>query len=192
MRNEDGLIETVDNRPVNEYLGDTAEGRAEQFRQGRVDGEFTRGEIGPVNSVALDRRTGEIFEGTNGPDAGIDRGDLHPLLRERLERLEADGPYPAANRDGSVGPDSWPHPHPDNPLRHAEVRAVNELLWRRGDEVGPDVFGEFRVDNQFPFGGDGVRSAPCCANCSTLLEGTPSNAGRFTGFPPGPHNQLPE
>lgn len=82
----------------------------------------------------------------------------------------------------SAGPGFWPYPHPDNPLSHAEVRAVNELLWRRGANVGPDVFHELRVDNYFPFKAEGVQSTPCCANCSALLAGTPSNAGRFTGF----------
>nr|MDQ3989708.1 YwqJ-related putative deaminase [Actinomycetota bacterium] len=192
-RGADGLIETVDGRPASEYLHDIAEQRAQQFRDGREAEQFSRGEVGEVSSVAFDRRTGELFEGTNGRSReGIAMDDLHPLLRDRLERMETDGPYPANNKDGSVSTNSWPHPHPDNPLSHAEIRAVNELLWRRGGDIGAEVFGDFRVDSQFPFKGETVRSAPCCANCAALLAGTPSNAGRFTGFPPGPHNLLPE
>ena len=192
-RGPDGLIETVDGRPVREYLHDVAEQRAEQYRGGRDNGEFSRGDIGEVSSVAIDRHTGELFEGTNGRSRdGVALDDLHPLLRERLERLEADGPYSPGDAPGPAGPDSWPYPHPDNPLSHAEVRAVNELLWRRGADIGPEVFREFRVDNYFPFKADGIQSAPACANCSALLADTPSNAGRFTGFPPGPENLLPE
>lgn len=103
------------------------------------------------------------------------------------------------NKDGSIildahgNPTTRDYPHPNNsPLQHADVKAVNELLWRRGPDVDPSAFEQMRVDNYFPLGRDGVRRAPCCVSCGHLLSGTPSNAGRFTGFPPGDHNFLPE
>ena len=198
-RGSDGLIETVDGRSIDEYLHDVAEQRGEQFRDARADGTISRDETGPMTAVALDRGTGEIVEATNGDfNSVIPSGDLHPLLRERLDVLQAKGPYPALNKDGSVDLDSdgnpatRDYPHPDNPLRHAEIKAVNELLWRRGPNVDASMFEQLRVDNHFPFGRDGVRSAPCCVNCGSLLSGTPSNAGRFTGYPPGSNNLRPE
>jgi hypothetical protein len=156
------------------------------------------GRVG-LSSVAIDRRTGEIFEATNGR-----RGDeilpdqVHPLLEERLRQLREAGPYPAVNKDGSItlnehgNPTTRDYPHPDSPLQHAEVKAANELLWRRGPDVDASTFEQVSVDNYFPLGREGVRQAPCCVNCGQLLSGTPSNAGRFTGFPPGDHNFLPE
>jgi hypothetical protein len=194
-RGDDGLISHVDGKPVDEYLRGLTDERAAGFRE--RDG-FSRNDIGPVNSVVVDRRTGEIFEGTNGPVGDvIPDADLHPVLRERLDQLEANGPYPALNRDGTPildaqgQPVMQPYPHPDDPLRHAEVKAVNELLWRRGGDADASALDEMLVDNRFPYGGEGPRSAPCCANCHNLL-GSPSNAGRFTGWPPGPHNFQPE
>jgi len=198
-RGADGLIESVDGRPVDDYLRDVAEQRAEQYRTARAEGAFSGGDLGPVSSVAVDRHTGEIFEATNGR-----RGDeilpdqVHPLLEERLRQLREAGPYPAVNKDGSVtldehgNPTTRDYPHPDSPLQHAEVKAANELLWRRGPDVDASAFEQMSVDNYFPLGREGVRQAPCCVNCGQLLSGTPSNAGRFTGFPPGDHNFLPE
>jgi hypothetical protein len=198
-RDAGDLIESVDGRPVDEYLHDVAEQRAEQFRTSRAEEIISRKEVGEVTAVAIDRRTGEIFEGTNGRPANMIREeDLHPLLQERLERLREEGPYPALNRDGTLeldengNPLMREYPSPDDPLGHAEVKAVNELLQRRGAAVDESVFTEIGVDNYAPFPSDGVRSAPCCANCSALLAGAPSNAGRYTGFPRGPHNFLPE
>lgn len=198
-RGPDGLIETVDGRPVHESLRDIAEQRAEQYREARANGEFTGQDIGKVSSVAIDRQTGEIVEATNGRRGDvIDPERVHPLLEERLRELRRSGPYPDMNTDGSINfdeqgnPATRHYPHFGEPLQHAEVKAVNELLWRRGPDVASSVFEQLRVDNYFPLGKDGVRPAPCCVNCSQLLSGTPSNAGRFSGFPPGPHNLLPE
>lgn len=192
-RGPDGLVETVDGRPVDEYLREVGEQRAEQFRRRRADGDFSRKEVGDVTSVVIDERTGEVVEADNGrPGAVIPDERVHPLLAERLAEMESGPGYPATNRDGSIDPGTRPYPHPDMPLGHAEVNAVNELSWRRGPHVDASVFAEMRVDNYAPFRGDGVRAVPCCANCAALLRGSPSNAGRFTGFPRGPHNFLPE
>ncbi|MDG4835723.1 YwqJ-related putative deaminase [Micromonospora sp. WMMD967] len=185
-RDADGLITHVDGKPLDEYLRDTATRRTDEIRDMRTNGAFSAKDAGPVNSVAVDLRTGEIFEGINGrPRDVIPDDKLHPILRERLEEMRANGPYPQYNRDGTPmmrdGEQVMtPYPHGDNPLRHAEVKAVNEMLNRRGPDVDASVMSEFRVDNRFPFRNEGPVPAPCCANCHRLLAGTPSNAGRLT------------
>ncbi|MDG4778146.1 YwqJ-related putative deaminase [Micromonospora sp. WMMD961] len=198
-RDADGLITHVDGKPLDEYLRDTATQRTDEIRNMRDTGVISAKETGPVNSVAVDLRTGEVFEGVNGrPRDVIPDENLHPVLRERLEQMRADGPYPQYNRDGTPmmrdGEQvTTPYPHGDNPLRHAEVKAVNEMLWRRGPDVDASVMSEFRVDNRFPFRSDGQVAAPCCANCHRLLAGTPSNAGRLTYDSGHPDSQfIPE
>lgn len=193
VRDDSGLITQVDDLPVRQYLQDVARGRAEQFRSDRGEATFSRGAVGPVTSAAFDTRTGHIIEATNGRlDDVIPADRLHPLLAERVEGAEAGPGHPNVNKDGTVDPGTRPYPAPYDPLNHAEVKAVNELLWQRGVDAPPSVLSELRVDNYFPFERSGVRQAPCCASCAVLLEGVPSNARRFTGFPPGPHNLGPE
>ncbi|MGH3907778.1 MAG: hypothetical protein ACRDTE_26905 [Pseudonocardiaceae bacterium] len=75
---------------------------------------------------------------------------------------------------------------------YLEVKAVNALLWNHPGGFGAEVFKELRVANYFPFEDRGVRPAPCCANCNALLKDVPSNAGRFTGYPPSNDNLLEE
>ncbi|CCH15526.1 YwqJ-related putative deaminase [Micromonospora lupini] len=198
-RDTDGLITHVDGKPLDEHLRDVATQRTDEIRNMRDTGVISAKETGPVNSVAVDLRTGEVFEGVNGrPRDAIPEGNLHPVLRERLDQMRADGPYPQYNRDGTPmmrdGQQvTTPYPHGDNPLRHAEVKAVNEMLWRRGPNVDASVMSEFRVDNRFPFRADGQVPAPCCANCHRLLAGTPSNAGRLTYDSGHPDSQfIPE
>jgi hypothetical protein len=198
-RDADGLITHVDGKPLDEHLRDVATQRTDEIRNMRDTGVISAKETGPVNSVAVDLRTGEVFEGVNGrPRDAIPESNLHPVLRERLDQMRADGPYLQYNRDGTPmmrdGQQvTTPYPHGDNPLRHAEVKAVNELLWRRGPNVDASVMSEFRVDNRFPFRSDGQVAAPCCANCHRLLAGTPSNAGRLTYDSGHPDSQfIPE
>ena len=105
--------------------------------------------------------------------------------------MESAPGYPAVNGDGSLDAGARLHPHPDEPLGHAEVKAINELLWRYGPDADPSVLRDVAVDTFTPFGRDGVRQLPFCANCAMLLHDVPSIAGRFSGFPPGPHNFLP-
>jgi hypothetical protein len=193
--NPNGLIENVGDQSVGDYLHDRATARANDLRAMRENGEVSGREVGPVNAVGIDRRTGEVVEGVNGRQReSIPEDRLHPVLRERLDQMRAGGPYPQYNPDGSPALDSngqqvtTVYPHGDDPLRHAEVKVVNELLWRRGPDADASVMNEFQVDTQFPFGPDGIRDAPCCANCNRLLEGTPNNAGRLT-HPPGHPDQ---
>ncbi len=193
VRGSDGLVEAVDGRSAGDVLHEIGEQRAEQFRERRHTGELSRRSIGHVTSVVMDLRTGEIVEASNGLRNSVITSDrLHPLLAQRLVELESGPGYPALNGDGSIDGTTRLHPHPDDPLRHAEVKAMNELLWRRGPDLDASVFEEMRIDNFAPFGRDGVRPLPCCANCAAMLRGSVSNSGRFTGYPPGPHNFLPE
>ncbi|MGK5738715.1 hypothetical protein [Micromonospora sp. URMC 103] len=198
-RDADGLITHVDGKPLSEHLSDLATQRTNEIRAMRDSDVISAKEAGPVNSLAVDLRTGEVFEGVNGrPRDVIPPEQLHPVLRERLDQMRAGGPYPQYNRDGTPlmrdGQQvTTPYPHGDNPLRHAEVKAVNEMLWRRGPDADASVMSEFRVDNRFPFRSDGQVPAPCCANCHRLLAGTPSNAGRLTFDSGHPDSQfIPE
>jgi hypothetical protein len=177
-----------------------AEGREPNFRPEpkmpekptppSADGAFSSANVG-VTAVGMDMRTGLVYEGINGPaDDVIADSDLHPTLREHLREMtgKADG-YPVEDGTGQTRD----HPHPDQPLGHAEVKAVNALLWertRRGMDDGPGALAEMRVDNYHPFRGDGIEQAPCCANCHHMLRGVPSNAGRYDRFPPG--EKIPE
>lgn len=188
-----GLIDNVGDRSVSDYLRDRTTTRADELRAMRESGQISAKEVGPVSAVGIDRRTGEVIEGVNGrPRDTIPENRLHPVLRERLDQMRADGPYPQYNKDGTPILDGngqqvrSEYPHGDNPLRHAEVKVVNELLWRRGENADASVMSEFEVDTRFPFGPDGIRAAPCCANCNRLLDGTPNNSGRVTHGPGHP------
>lgn len=120
------------------------------------------------------------------------RRELHPVLAERLAQAESGAGHPVVNKDGTTAEGRQNFPAPYNPLNHAEVKAINHLLWLRGADASPQALREMRIDNYFPLGRDGIRRAPCCASCSIMLEGVGSNAGRFRGFPPGHHNFDPE
>jgi hypothetical protein len=153
--------------------------------------QFSQANVG-VTAVAMDRRTGLVYEGINGSATdSIPDANLHPTLRQHLNDMTGKpGGYPV--EDDTTGA-TRDHPHPDNPLGHAEVKAVNALLWernRQGLDDGPGALAEMRVDNYHPFRSGGIEQAPCCANCNLMLRGVPSNAGRYDRFPPG--DKIPE
>lgn len=192
-RDSSGLISQVDGVPLAEHLTDLSHHRAASFREARAAGAVTVAEVGKVTSSAIDTRTGLLAEGTNGlRSSALQLDELHPLLAERYRQAHAAPEFPATSRDGTAGPEPRPFPAPYDPLGHAEVKAVNELLWRRGADAPPQALTEIRVENYFPFRGDGVKSAPCCASCAMMLADVKSGVGRFTGFPPGPHNFVNE
>jgi hypothetical protein len=201
-RDGNGLITEIDGRPVDEYLNDVMRQRADELRAMREQGQISAREAGPVASVGIDRQTGEIVEAVNGrPGNTIPEDELHPVLRERLDQMRSDGPYPQYNDDGTPELDrngnqiqsEFPHPDPHGPLRHAEIKAINDLLWKRGPDADASVLDQFRVDNSFPFDSGGTRSAPCCASCHRMLDGVPSNAGRLTHPRGHPDSQfIPE
>lgn len=192
-RGSDGLISTVDGRPSKDFVHDLGERRAQEFRDARANGHTSRNQVGEVTAVALDRRTGEVVEASNGnKDSPVEIKNPHPLLKDRLTEMEGRGKTYVANGDGTTDARPRWHPHPDLPLRHAEVKAVNDLIQKRGGGTGSSVFGEIEVNTFAPFGRDGVQSRPYCANCSSLLEGTSAGAGRFTGYPASRANYRPE
>ncbi|WP_040804471.1 WXG100-like domain-containing protein [Nocardia concava] len=224
VRLHDGLIEMVDGKPVQEYVEELARVRALEHAQTLA----RRGE-GPVSAVAIDLRTGLITEGVNGRVTdNIDERHLHPLLRENYRALgdwqhrimasETEARQgQSLDINGDVIKDAAGNPiigdvvfhgraHYDNPLRHAEVKAVNEILWERqrlnGDEpLGREVLRELRFDPRWlkdmqrgtvPTGDH----SPACANCNSMLRDVPSYAGRLL-FVPGdyrleqPHGEVP-
>ncbi len=131
----------------------------------------------PCVSVAVDWRTGQTAEGNN--NLTIVQDDLHPLLKDRLDDFKAH--HQAA---GILYGDSL-YPHESNPGTHAEIYAVNRLLWEReaaGVPVNAATPGELRIDNFFPWT-KGGQPAPCCANCTGLLTGIPCNAGKLLDSP---------
>ncbi|RCV48341.1 hypothetical protein DEF23_23505 [Marinitenerispora sediminis] len=190
-RNGDGLIESVDGKPVNEYLSEVLQGRADDIRGMVERGEITKGSFGGgtgVNSVVMDRRTGELVEAYNGRRNDIIPEErVHPLLRERMEQMRENGPYDVYDRRTGEIVGQSEFPFNDHPLRHAEVKAINELLWGRGGDVGPEVFSDFQIDNSFPLFKAGPQSSPCCANCTRMVDGAGSNPGMLP-YPPGHPN----
>ncbi|WP_119724497.1 YwqJ-related putative deaminase [Lentzea terrae] len=222
---KDGLIHTVDGKPVKDYIQDLSRQRAEYHAANKLPGD------GPCSAVAMDLKTGKITEGVNGGTTDlIDPENLHPLLRENYKGM-GDWQHPIMKNDtdmqqkpvlgengkaikdadGKVITEPWVmqgQAHHDEPLRHAEVKAVNELLWARQREFeaewkaqhGPDstppplsrdALKEMRFDPRWtqdmmqkkvvtaPIGSD----APACANCNTILRDVPSYTGRIQYSP---------
>jgi hypothetical protein len=170
-------------------------------------------------SVSIDRRTGVVYEAVNGARTDVVPDDrLHPALAERQARM-AGNPPPDGDGRGYTQPDRHPDrrgqpllkpdgeemrtPYPVNdlPTRHAEVKNVNQMLLDRGvpDDVSPEeldrILAEFRVDNVFTpsRSGEVPDFAQCCANCTRMISGVPSTAGKLTHAPGDPRSQeLPE
>ncbi|WP_199443927.1 YwqJ-related putative deaminase [Umezawaea beigongshangensis] len=192
---ENGLITHVDDVPVREYVERVARERADLMSQsmGRKDG--------PVSAVAIDLRTGTITEGVNGKaNALLPAQDLHPLLQDNYRRM-AEWRHPVETEPGVLARSPFDpdqdvvldgQAHFDKPLRHAEVKAVNELLWARQRSnpdvpLTPEVLDELRFDPRWLADGQHMRRldpAPACANCNQMLRGVPSYSGRLQ-FAPG-------
>ncbi|MGA4730475.1 hypothetical protein ACPB67_23890 [Micromonospora taraxaci] len=224
----DGIITEIDGKPVRDYMEDLSRQRATDVHvPGRERGE------GPVSATAIDLRTGKIAEGVNGTDLDlIAPKNLHPLLRDNyLDMAEWEHPVMRSETEAAQTPVLDPvsgkavrneagdivfkdavldgRAHFDNPLRHAEVKATNELLWERQrlhDEqwrrehgpdsepppLGRDVLDEMRFDPRWL---DDARHhspgdpAPACGNCNSILRGVPSYTGRYQ-FPPGDYRRM--
>ncbi|WP_329345210.1 YwqJ-related putative deaminase [Streptomyces sp. NBC_01352] len=172
QRNTDGLITHVDGRNFEHFLKDLSFQRGAAFREAKELGTLSRRKVGPCAGQVMDLRTGKIVEAINGrPEDLIE--NVHPTIADRYENL----------------PD--PTPAPDEPLRHAEVKAVNSLLWERaklGLPDGAEALAELRAAMEFPYF-DHMRTelpgrpAAFCANCDLMLDGVDSLHGRFTGTP---------
>ncbi|MGX5182711.1 hypothetical protein ACWKT5_07770 [Streptomyces avermitilis] len=175
QRNADGLITHVDGRNFEHFLKDLSYQRGAAFREAKELGTFSRRQVGACAGQVMDLRTGTVVEGINGKfDNVIPPDRVHPTLAARYEEIGDSAPAP------------------DHPLGHAEVKAVNALLWERkklGLPDGPEALGELRAAIEFPYF-DHMRTelpgrpAAFCANCNLMLDGVDSLHGRFTGNPP--------
>ncbi|HEX5402867.1 MAG TPA: YwqJ-related putative deaminase [Pseudonocardiaceae bacterium] len=185
-RGGDGLIKTVDGKPVKQYVGELSSGRAQALSANGPDEKPLESRC---SAVAIDLKTGLVTTGVNGNGGDvIPPKNLHPLLQQNYQDLRA-----------------WQHPvqgttqtldgkaHYSTPAGHAEVKATNELLWAReaqlkpGETLPPSTLGELRFDPRWTAqtGADGAigGAAPACANCNSLLDGVPSYTGRCTYTP---------
>ncbi|MDT3440044.1 MULTISPECIES: YwqJ-related putative deaminase [unclassified Pseudofrankia] len=171
QRGENGLVESVDGRPVRDYLHGLADERTDGYRDARRDGSIRKDEVAPVTSVLLDTRTGRAYEAINQGEVGP--ADLHPILQERVDGLTAaaaEKPDAYQYGDGAQGG----FPHFSVPGTHAEVLNASRALYDReamGYQVTPESLGEMLVDNRFPYRPDDKTAAPCCPNCTAILGG---------------------
>ncbi|MFD5633758.1 putative T7SS-secreted protein [Streptomyces sp. NPDC127077] len=190
-RGDDGLISKIDGRPVSDYLKHVTDIRAQNYKDLVSEGTdaFRKKDLGDCLGVGVDRRTGKVYEGINGRKGNeIDPGDVHPTIRDSVDNVAGNGPYP--DRDGAL---TFDYPHPDVPLRHAEVKATNMALHDRaaaGLPDGPSAMREITMNTHFPYMGGG-KPAPFCANCHNVLGGVDSVAGRFPGWPPSDEVLIP-
>ncbi len=186
-RGADNLIRTVDGVPVKDYIDSLVKSRVTAIAP------TLRSKDGPVVAVAIDLRTGLVTEGVNGRRGDVlDPKSLHPLLRQNYvdmavwqHAVKAQDGTDLEVRDGKV--------HYDGPLRHAEVKAVNELLWARervrrpGDPpLALATLSELRFDPRWLKDGNRfsmLEHAAACANCNNILRGIPSYSGRYTFDP---------
>ncbi|WP_344971543.1 hypothetical protein, partial [Salinactinospora qingdaonensis] len=193
-RGDDGLIDSVDGRPVEKYIQDKAIDRANYMRELVENGLSKKSlgkEGGAVNSVVVDLQTGKISEGINGrPNDVIEQTEVHKLLQNRIEKMRNEGPYEKWNRITGEKNGVSEFPQPDNPLRHAEIKAVNKLLQERGEDISEQVFSNFLVESRFTLHKTGTNPAEACSNCTRLLDGTETNNG-MNFHPPG-HPQHKE
>ena len=183
-RGPDGLIDTVNGRPVREYVQDVAAQRNALYEQMQAAGDrdFRKRATGRMHSVAFDRRTGMLFEADNGTIPHQVPTDLHPTLQRPLDELKdfaAKNPtayeYPQGRRGG--------FPATDVPGTHSEVVATNKALWAReaaGAPTDEAHLSEILVDNRRLFGGGAGLPAPCCANCTAILGPIDSIPGKRT------------
>ncbi|WP_392873759.1 hypothetical protein [Streptomyces sp. LN499] len=182
QRNSDGLITHVDGRNFEHFLKDLSFQRGAAYKEAKELGIFPRKQVGACVGSVMDLRTGMVFEGINGKFDNIIPADrVHPTIAARYESIL----------------DS--KPAPDHPLGHAEVKAVNELLWERkklGLPDGEAALSELHASVEFPFLSHMKtdlpgRPASFCANCNLMLDGVDSSHGRFTGNPPTDDNWIP-
>ncbi|HVV22635.1 MAG TPA: hypothetical protein VHF06_24580 [Pseudonocardiaceae bacterium] len=221
VERENGLITKVDGKPVKEWVEERSKQKADEtnnperaWRNANGYGpdrprrpNDMPGKEGVCSAVAIDLRTGSVTHGVNGGKGNvIPENNLHPLLQQRYQDMRA-WQHPEQNADGSFKPVGNEHDGqvaPADPLRHAEVKAANELLWQRqkaGEEqFGPDykvpesALGELRVDPRWTDNAKLGQPAPCCGNCNSILRDVPSYTGRYQHAPLDPRrgpNMIP-
>jgi hypothetical protein len=187
-RGDDGLIRSVDEKPVDQFVSEFADQRATRYSELQPSGgEFSRTNVGEVVSVVFDSRTGKLYEGTNGLVTQPERvpDDLHPLLQAPLNDLRAQALAKpeqyihGRDREGNVVYGRYPHQ--SVPGTHAEVQALSRALYDRealGMPVSSASLSEMIVDNRFPYGWKSGKEAPCCPNCTAIVGATRSLAGK--------------
>ncbi|MFZ3598906.1 toxin glutamine deamidase domain-containing protein [Streptomyces sp. BH104] len=188
--------------------------------------------LGPCSAVAMDRSTGLVTEAVNGDENDLILArNLHPFLRDNFMGIASwTHPVMAAPDQIRQGPvrdeDGSQHigdmvlignTFYDQPLRHAEVKAVNELLWARqrqhdeawerqhAHEAAPpppppmdrnEVLSQLRfaprwIENKMDKG-KVVHSvgdpAPACSNCNSMLRDVPAYVDRHQ-FTPGDYRR---
>ena len=217
-----GPIETIDGMPVKEWTEQRALQRGQEIRdQVRSPANTGRNAISKrsvdVTAVGVDKSTGQVWEGINGSRTSeIPEGERHPLIEQRANSIEQDGPYetyphqndPARQYDanGRVlpeidpatgNPKTQPYIQNDPPLRHAEVKVLNQML-RDHPEIDPNgdpavvnqqINDLFSVESVRPVDNQPVIAVPFCGNCNVMMEGVQNVAGRNTHAAGHPDNQ---
>jgi hypothetical protein len=172
---EDNLARKAGGTEIDPYVRDLVEKRGALYLHHQTTKAISRGQVGPVVSVAFDRLTGQIYEGTNE----LPGATLHPVLQERLDALDhAAAEYPDRY---DYGHKTGGYPHFSDAGTHAEVKAVNQALWDRerlGYRVTPESLQSLTVDNIKPYGERSGEHPPYCQNCGAILDGTNNLAGR--------------
>ncbi|MFD6952329.1 hypothetical protein ACFWGT_19785 [Nocardiopsis sp. NPDC060348] len=148
---------------------------------------------GAVNAIVVDRVTGTVAEGLNGRArfSVIPEDQLHPKLKERIDAMYSERGYPmydpltgepmmVTDRNGQSTQRTSSYPHNDFPTRHAEIKALNTLLWERDDAEISD----FQLDTWFTLKDDGS-ICPCCANCTQITRGARAPRSGKNSHPPG-------
>jgi hypothetical protein len=196
------LITHVDGKPVNEYVNDLSKKKAADSAnptQVWKDANPTAkkppkgipGKENVCSAVAIDRRTGLVTHGVNGKATDvIPDKNLHPLLQQNAQNLR--GWQHEVQKSDGTSEYMDGRAHPSIPANHAEVKAVNELLWARqsklpeGQTLGPDALHEVGFDPRWTKTtgyGQFQGEAPACANCNTILHGADCYTGRYQHAP---------
>ncbi|MEE2042781.1 hypothetical protein Q7689_05060, partial [Nocardiopsis tropica] len=132
---------------------------ADPFTEAAISFGDQGGRNGAVNAIVVDRVSGKVAEGHNGRTtySVIPEDELHPKLKERFDAMYSDGGYQVYGADGNPvtradgSPETTPYPFNDLPARHAELKALNALLWERdGAEIS-----DFQLDAWFTLKNDG-------------------------------------
>jgi hypothetical protein len=201
-RDSNDLITHVDGKPVKQYMNELSKKKAEDAADpGKAwkDANPTAkkvpkslpGKEKVCSALAIDRRTGLVTQGVNGKATDvIPEKNLHPLLQNNLQNLR--GWQHEVKKPDGTSEFLDGKAHESIPANHAEVKAVNELLWQReaglppGQTLGPDTMKEIGFDPRWTkdtshgtLGGE----APACANCNTILHGATSYTGRYQHAP---------
>ncbi|GAA5173367.1 hypothetical protein GCM10023321_74690 [Pseudonocardia eucalypti] len=197
-RDRGGLITHVGGMPVERAANDLVDKHAARIMDLEASGTLRRGDIGPNVSIMVDLRTGDFVPYVNGRTS-LAAGSVHPVMGERYGVLRADGPYPQFDRrtgepltkNGRLVSSDFPYMA--DPLRHAEMKGVNELLWRRGKHTDAATLNEFLIVNRhLDWRKRTWTPIPNCANCHRMTEGATSLSGRSTHPPGHPDRRLLE